>query len=41
MNRRHGNLARQLAQVLEELEFEGVKDDIRERTLKEQAEGDW
>jgi len=41
VNRRHGNLARELAQVLEELEFEGVKDDIRERTLEEQVEGDW
>lgn len=41
VNRRHGNLARQLARVLEELELEGVKDDIRERTLEEQVDGDW
>jgi len=41
VNRRHGNLARELARVLAELEREGVKDDIRERTLEEQVDGDW
>lgn len=41
VNRRHGSLASELARVLEELELEGVKDDIRDRTLEELVEGDW
>src|SRR5690554_202978 len=41
VNCRHGNLAWELARVLEELEHEGVKDDIRKRTREEQVDGDW